>query len=106
MTQEGDRSREELTREAEEARARLLRTVEQLDDRRREATEVGLQLKRHVGLLLAGGLAVVLASAWLALRVARRVEDVLHEHRRPRWRRAMGRLRHALRGHDWRATAR
>jgi hypothetical protein len=55
-------SRSELEREADVARARLLNTIEQLDQRRHDALDWRLQARRHSGEL------AVLASA-LALTI-------------------------------------
>lgn len=57
---EEDKSREELVQEADAARARLLETVDQLDQRRHEVLDPGLQIRKHARVLTAGG--VVLAA--------------------------------------------
>ena len=64
----------ELTAEADEARTKLLRTVEALDRRRHDAFDVGLQVRRHAarlavaGAVLVGGVAAAMLFRRLYLR--------------------------------------
>jgi len=66
------KSRDDLTRQANVVRSKLLRTVEVLDQRRHDAVDLKLQLKRHVRQVVAlGGLAVVFTAAAVAFAVHR-----------------------------------
>jgi hypothetical protein len=79
------KSRDELAREANEVRSKLMRTVEQLDRRRHQAVDVRLQMKRHLRqLVVAGAVLVVLTAGTVALLV-NRVATATERRRRHRW---------------------
>jgi hypothetical protein len=85
MNQEG-KSREDLLRDADTVRSKLIHTVEELDRRRHEALDLGLQLRRHAGPLAALGLfAAGTVAAAIALAV-QRVSTAALRRRRARWR--------------------
>ncbi|HEX8795669.1 MAG TPA: hypothetical protein VF765_32185 [Polyangiaceae bacterium] len=66
------KSREDLARQANQVRSKLLHTVEVLDQRRHEALDLKLQLQRHVRQVVAlAGLALLLTSGAVALAVYR-----------------------------------
>lgn len=66
------KSREDLARQANQVRSKLLHTVEVLDQRRHDALDLKLQLQRHVRQVLAlTGLALVLTAGAVALAVYR-----------------------------------
>jgi hypothetical protein len=66
------KTREELTRQANLIKSKLLRTVEVLDQRRHEAVDLKLQLQRHVRQIVAvAGVALVVTSLAVALAVHR-----------------------------------
>jgi hypothetical protein len=67
MSPEG-KSREEMTMEANVVRSKLLHTVEQLDQRRHEALNLGHQLRTHAGqLAVVAGVAVLATAAVVGL---------------------------------------
>jgi hypothetical protein len=85
-TETDDKSREELEREADLVRSKLLHTVERLDQRRHDALDLRLQVRRHLGqLALAAGL-LVLVSAGVVTLVVHRVATAAERRRRARWR--------------------
>jgi hypothetical protein len=90
------KSRDELVREADLARARLLDTVEKLDQRRHEMLDPQVQLRRQLRPLTVGGFVVVAVAAAGAGLVAHRVATADQRRRRERWR--------LLRRHAWGAT--
>lgn len=66
------KSRDELARQANQVRSKLLHTVEVLDQRRHEALDLKLQLQRHVRQVVAlAGVALVLTAGAVALAVHR-----------------------------------
>jgi hypothetical protein len=66
------KSREELARQANQVRSKLLHTVEVLDQRRHEALDLKLQLQRHVRQVVAlAGVALLLTAGAVALAVHR-----------------------------------
>lgn len=80
------KSRDDLARQANQVRTKLLRTVEQLDQRRHEAFDLKLQMQRHFRqLAVAGGLLLVATAASVAL-VVERVTTAAERRRRNRWR--------------------
>ncbi|MDP9001445.1 MAG: hypothetical protein M3O46_15195 [Myxococcota bacterium] len=84
------KSQEELSIEADEVRSKLLRTVEELDQRRHEALDLRFQIKRHLErhleqVVLASGV-LVLATAGTAAFVAYRLATAVDRRRRNRWR--------------------
>ena len=61
------KSRDDIARQANLVRSKLMRTVEVLDQRRHEAVDLKLQLQRHVRQVVAlAAIAVVLTTAGLA----------------------------------------
>jgi len=75
-------SRETLRRRADEARDRLMLTLDALDRRRHELFDVKLQLKRHpaaAASLGAGALAVVGVLGFFAWRVSHREQHLWRE---------------------------
>jgi hypothetical protein len=95
------KSRDELAREANQARSKLLRTVEQLDRRRHDALDLRLQLRRHVRQLMAVGGLLLLATAGAVALVVHRVTSFTQRRRRDRWVLAKSMWRHpdrAMRG--------
>lgn len=81
MTGNGE-SRETLRRRADEARDRLMLTLDALDRRRHELFDLKLQLKRHpaaAASLGAGALAVVGVVGFFAWRLSRREEHLWRE---------------------------
>lgn len=100
MNQNG-KSRDQLAREANRVRAKLLHTVEQLDQRRHEVLDLRMQIQRHVRqLVLAGGILLVATGASVAL-IVYRISHAAQRRRRGRWTLARDVWRHpesALRG--------
>ena len=78
--------REQLVLRVDEVRANLLHTVEQLDRRRREVLDFGLQMRRHLGLLVVAGAVVLLATAGAIVLVTRRIVTLWGRRRLNRWR--------------------
>ena len=88
------KSREDLSREAYQVRSQLVRTVDELDDRRHGALDFRMRLKRHLrNLAVAGGLLLVATAAAVAV-VASRVATAPDRRRRNRWRLAKRLWRH------------
>jgi hypothetical protein len=79
------KSRDELAREANEVRSKLLRTVEQLDRRRRDAFDVRLQLQRHAWQFALGGALFLLGTAGVVALVAHRVATAPQRRQKERW---------------------
>lgn len=78
------KSREELARQANQVRSKLLHTVEVLDQRRHEALDLKLQLQRHVRqVVVLAGIALVLTAGVVALAV-HRVSTAPQRRRRDR----------------------
>jgi hypothetical protein len=66
------KSREELARQANQVRSKLLHTVEVLDQRRHEALDLKLQLQRHLRQVVAlAGVALALTTVGVAVAVHR-----------------------------------
>jgi tRNA/tmRNA/rRNA uracil-C5-methylase (TrmA/RlmC/RlmD family) len=66
------KSRDDLARQANQVRSKLLRTVEVLDQRRHEALDLKLQVQRHVRQIVAmAGIALVLSAGLVAFAVYR-----------------------------------
>ncbi|HTQ45153.1 MAG TPA: hypothetical protein VMI75_20475 [Polyangiaceae bacterium] len=66
------KAREDLTRQANLVRSKLLRTVEVLDQRRHDALDLKLQLQRHVRqVVVAAGIALVATAVVVAFAVHR-----------------------------------
>jgi hypothetical protein len=88
------RSRDQLAREANEVRAQFLKTVEQLDQRRRNAGDLRVQLERHARTVAIVGAVALLATASAGLLVARKIAASPRRRRRNRWRLARQMWRH------------
>jgi hypothetical protein len=66
------KAREDLTRQANLVRSKLLRTVEVLDQRRHDAVDLKLQLQRHVRqVVVVAGIALVLTAVAVGFAVHR-----------------------------------
>jgi ABC-type phosphate transport system permease subunit len=86
MTNHNGKSRDDLAREANQVRTKLLRTVEQLDQRRHEALDLRKQVQEHVRqLTVAAGVLMLLVAGGVAL-VVHRVSTGAERRRRYRWR--------------------
>ena len=79
------KSRDELAREANQVRTKLLRTVEQLDRRRHEALDLRAQLQRHVRQLAVVGGAIFLGTCAVMVVVVHRMSSATQRRRRNRW---------------------
>ncbi len=93
--------RQELAREANEVRSRLLRTVERLDQRRHDTFDLRIQLERHVRQVAVVGALLVVATAGAVALVVHRIATAAQRRRRDRWRLARRAWRHperAMRG--------
>jgi hypothetical protein len=78
--------REELLRQSQDTRNKLVRTVERLDERRHAAFDVRRQLKRHLTqFAVAGGLVIVATAAGSAF-VMYRLMTAGRRRRGARWR--------------------
>jgi hypothetical protein len=93
MSHDG-KSRDELTREANDVRSKLLRTVEQLDRRRQDAFDVRLQLQRHLRQLSIFAGMLLLVTAGTVTLVVHRTVNANQRRRRNRWRLAKRLWRH------------
>jgi hypothetical protein len=93
MSQNGTRNgrtREDLLRRSQDMRAKLVRSVERLDERRHDAFDVRKQLRRHLRqLAIAGGL-VIVGTAGAAALVMYRLMTAPRRRRGARWRLAKG----------------
>jgi hypothetical protein len=88
------KSRDELAREANQARTKLLRTVEQLDRRRHDALELRVQVQRHVRQLAVAGGAILLGTCAAMVLLAHRISTATERRRRNRWKLAKGVWQH------------
>jgi hypothetical protein len=94
MTNHNGKSRDDLAREANQVRTKLLRTVEQLDQRRHDALDVRRQVQQHVRqLTIAAGVTMVALAGAVALLV-HRITTAAERRRRYRWRFAREVWRH------------
>ena len=93
MSQNGSRNgktREDLLRRSQDMRAKLVRSVERLDERRHDAFDVRKQIQRHLQqLAIAGGL-VIVGTAGTAAFVMYRLMTAARRRRGARWRLAKG----------------
>jgi hypothetical protein len=93
MSQNGNRNgsvREDLLRQSQDMRNKLVRTVGQLDERRHDAFDVRKVIERHLKqVAIAGGLVIVGTAATAAL-VMYRLMTVGRRRRDARWRLAKG----------------
>ncbi len=80
------KSRDDLARQANQVRTKLLRTVEQLDQRRHDALDLRVQMQRHFRQLVIAGGVLVLATAGAVALVVERVATAAQRRRRNRWR--------------------
>jgi hypothetical protein len=79
------KSRDDLARQANQVRTKLLRTVEQLDQRRHDALDLRLQMKRHFRQLAVSGGVLMLAAVGAAALLVQRVATAAERRRRNRW---------------------
>ncbi|HTB74153.1 MAG TPA: hypothetical protein VK762_12965 [Polyangiaceae bacterium] len=97
MTHNGNRNgkvREDLLRQSQDMRDKLVRTVERLDGRRHDAFDVRKQLERHLKqFAIAGGL-VILGAAASSAFVMYRLMTTERRRSRARWRLAKDVWRH------------
>ncbi len=93
-----DRSREDIAREANRVRAKLLYTVEQLDRRRHNALDIGRRIGSHmVPIAIASGLVAVAMVATVGV-AAHRIATARARRRRDRWQRIVSLWNHPGRG--------
>jgi hypothetical protein len=88
------KSRDELAREANQVRTKLLRTVEQLDRRRHDALELRVQVQRHMRQLAIVGGAVLLGTCAAMVLMVHRISTSTERRRRNRWKLAKGVWQH------------
>ncbi len=88
------KSRDELAREANQVRTKLLRTVEQLDRRRHDVLDLRVQVQRHVRMLSVVGGAILLGTCAAMVLVVHRTSSAPERRRRDRWRLAKHLWRH------------
>jgi ABC-type Fe3+ transport system permease subunit len=81
-----EEARNQLMVRANEARTKLLHTVEQLDRRRHEALDVRLQLRRHLSQLVLAGVVMLLATAGGIVLAVRHIANTAQRRRHDRWR--------------------
>jgi hypothetical protein len=89
MSQNGNRNgkaREDLLRQSQDMRNKLVRTVERLDERRHDAFDLRRQLARHLKLVIVGAGLVVAGAAGAAVFVTYRAMTAERRRRRARWR--------------------
>jgi hypothetical protein len=63
-----------------------MRTVEQLDRRRHEALDVGLQLRRHLRQVAAAGAVLLVVATGSVAMIVHRMATSAERRRRARWR--------------------
>jgi hypothetical protein len=80
------KSREDITRQANVVRKKLMRTVEQLDHRRHQVQGVSIEIGQQVKRVLALGALVVIASIGAAAYTVQRLTTSAARLRRARWR--------------------
>ncbi len=89
MTHNGNRNgkvREDLLRQSQDMRDKLVRTVERLDGRRHDAFDVRKQLERHLKQFAVAGGLVILGTAAGAAFVMYRLMTTERRRSRARWR--------------------
>lgn len=94
MTDHNGKSRANLEKQANEVRAKLLHTVEQLDQKRHETLDLRVQLDRHLRQLVIFGVVALACTAAVAALVVQRVASAAERRRRMRWSLAKGVWRH------------
>ena len=93
MSQNGHRNgkvREDLLRQSQDMRNKLVRTVERIDERRHDAFDVRKQLARHLKQIVIGAGLVMVGSAAAAAFLTYRAMTAERRRRRARWRLAKG----------------
>jgi hypothetical protein len=88
------KSRDELAREANQVRTKLLRTVEQLDRRRHDALELRVQVQRHMRQLAVAGGAILVGTCAAMVLLVHRISTATERRRRNRWRLVKGAWQH------------
>jgi hypothetical protein len=89
MTHNGNRNgkvREDLLRQSEDMRDKLVRTVERLDGRRHDAFDVRKQLERHLKQFAIAGAVLFVGTAGGAAYVMYRLMTTERRRSRARWR--------------------
>ena len=89
MTHNGNRNgkvREDLLRQSEDMRDKLVRTVERLDGRRHDAFDVRKQLERHLKQFAIAGAVLIVSTAAGAAYVMYRLMTTERRRSRARWR--------------------
>jgi hypothetical protein len=89
MSANGNRNgkaREDLLRQSQEMRNKLVRTVERLDERRHDAFDVRRQLARHLKQVAIGAGLFMVGTAAAAAFVTYRAMTAERRRRRARWR--------------------
>jgi hypothetical protein len=79
------RSRDELAREANVARSKLLRTVEQLDRKRQEVLDLRHQVRSHIGMLVVVSGLLLVATGGAAVISVKRIATAAARRRHQRW---------------------
>jgi hypothetical protein len=89
MTHNGNRNgkvREDLLRQSQDMRDKLVRTVERLDGRRHDAFDVRKQLERHLKQVAIAGGVLIAGTAASAAYVMYRLMTAERRRRNARWR--------------------
>ncbi len=85
MTHNG-KSRDDIARQANVVRTKLMRTVEQLDHRRHQMHGLRIEVEHHLKRFFAVGALVILASVGAAAYTVQRLTGGALRLRRERWR--------------------
>jgi hypothetical protein len=80
------KAREDLLRQSQDMRNKLVRTVERIDQRRHDAFDVRKQLARHLKAAAIGAGLVIVGTAGAAAFVTYRTLTIERRRRRARWR--------------------
>jgi hypothetical protein len=80
------KGREDLLRQSQDMRNKLVRTVGRLDERRHAAFDVRKQLERHLKQFAVAGALVIVATAAGSALVMHRLMTAGHRRRSARWR--------------------
>jgi hypothetical protein len=86
MTHQNGKSRSDLARQANVVRSKLIRTVEQLDQRRHQVQGMRVELGRQVRSFAATAGLVLIASVGAAAYTMERIASAAARRRRARWR--------------------